>query len=178
MYYEPDHLAVGRLRLFIEPGVLPYYACSFEKHGDGPYAATIVVERRTWTSYLWPPTMLALLVEEGKLFIRRHIVKYGSGGLTDKIELKVVDDESSDERYLSVDVPSPARYRRPAWKESLPPTSRRVNRLTHTSMSLPRRRYRRPAWKECPPPTSRRVNPSPYPSPARPRTVVRLDQHA
>jgi hypothetical protein len=109
VYYEPDHLAAGRLRLYVEPGVLPYYSCTFEKHGDGLYAATIVVERRTLWSYLWPPTLYALLVEEGKLFIRHHIVKYGNGGLTDKIELKVVDDEASDETYLSLDVPSPAR---------------------------------------------------------------------
>ena len=108
VYYESEHLSwrAGKWKLFIEPGILPYYSVGFDQ-ADG----SIVVELRSFFSYLQPHVFYSLMVEEAKSFIRKRIIKYGDGGLTDKIELKLVDDDSSDELYLHLDVPTASRPR-------------------------------------------------------------------
>lgn len=103
VYYESDHLSWdgGRWKLFIEPGILPYYSVVFD-----PADGSIVVEKRSLFSYFQYHVLYGLVVEETKSLIRKRIIKYGDGGLTDKIELKLVDDESSQELYLHLDTPT------------------------------------------------------------------------
>ena len=92
-----------QLRLYTEPGILPYYYVYFDT-SDG----SVIVERRSvlWGYLLDPMIWYPFIVEEMKGLVRKYIIKYGSGGLTDKIELKLVDEDSSDEYYLSLDVPT------------------------------------------------------------------------
>ena len=96
VFYEPSTLSWRSYRLFIEPGILPYYTVSLSPSG------VVTVDLRTaWNTY-----PLAVLSEEFKSLIRKYILFAGLGGLTDKIELKLLDLKSSDEYYLSLDVPS------------------------------------------------------------------------
>ena len=92
-----------QLRLYTEPGILPYYYVYFDGT-DG----SVMVERRSilWGYLLDPMIWYPYVVEEMKGWVRKYIIKYGSGGLTDKIELKLVNEESCDEYYLSLDVPN------------------------------------------------------------------------
>lgn len=83
------------LRLFIEPGILPYYTISF-------IDTSIVVKKRTiWNSYF-----ISILNEEFKQLIRKHIIGAKDAGLTNKIELKLIDEQNNDEYYLSLDIPT------------------------------------------------------------------------
>lgn len=102
VFYETMALSWGSFRLYIEPGILPYYTVSIDSV-DGH----ITVERRTF----WNTYPVAVMNEEFKSFIRKNILFAGMGGLTDKIELKLLDTESSEEHYLGLEVPSRDRPR-------------------------------------------------------------------
>jgi hypothetical protein len=95
VFYETPYLSYEALRLFIEPGILPYYTVSL-------LDTSIVVEKRTfWNSYF-----ISIFNEEFKQLIRKYIVFASEAGLTDKIELKLIDEENDDEYYLSLDIPT------------------------------------------------------------------------
>lgn len=102
VFYELMPLSWQSYQLFIEPGVLPYYTVTIDA-ADGH----ITVQCRTaWNTY-----PLAVLAEKTKSFIRKNIILAGMGGLTDKIELKLLDTMSSNEYYIGLDVPSAASPR-------------------------------------------------------------------
>jgi Glycosyltransferase sugar-binding region containing DXD motif len=102
VFYEPITLSWRSYRLFIEPGILPYYTVAID-HADGH----ITVELRTF----WNTYPVAVIGEEFKSFVRKSILLAGMGGLTDKIELKLLDTVSSAEHYIGLEVPSRARPR-------------------------------------------------------------------
>ena len=95
VFYESKPLSWGSYLLFIEPGILPYYTVSVTHSGD------ITVEERT----MWNLSPISILCEGLKGFIRKYILLAGVGGLTDKIELKLLDTQGSDEYYLALDIP-------------------------------------------------------------------------
>lgn len=96
VFYEPMPLSWQSYRIFIEPGILPYYTVSVSQSG------LIAVEART----VWNTYPIAILSEGFKSFVRKYILFAGMGGLTDKIELKLLDTNTNDEHYLGLDIPS------------------------------------------------------------------------
>jgi Glycosyltransferase sugar-binding region containing DXD motif len=97
VFYESSPLLWNNHRLHIEPGILPYYTVSIDSV-DG----RITVSLRTY----WNTYGMAVLSEMFKSYIRKNIMLAGTGGLTDKIELKLVNSITSDEYYISMDVPT------------------------------------------------------------------------
>lgn len=97
-YYEHEVYKWDDYRLFVEPGILPYYSVNIDEEG-----VITVEERSLWRFNI---RLVPWIVEEGKRFIREKIIRYGNGGLTDKLEFKLVNDETSDEHYLSLEYPS------------------------------------------------------------------------
>jgi len=98
VFYETSYKApppLKDLRLFIEPGILPYYTVSFIE-------TSIVVEKRTF----WNSNFISIINEEFKQLIRKYILFAGHGGLTNKIELKLIDEENDEEYYLSLNIPT------------------------------------------------------------------------
>ena len=100
VFYESSPLFWNDHRLHIEPGILPYFTVSIDSV-DG----NITVSRRTY----WNTYTMAVLGEMFKSYIRKDIMLAGTGGLTDKIELKLVNSMTSDEYYISMDVPTRER---------------------------------------------------------------------
>ena len=96
VFYESKPLSWGSYLIFIEPGILPYYTISLSQGG------VITVEKRT----LWNTFPIAVLSEGLKSFIRKYVLLAGIGGLTDSIELKLLDTSGSDEYYLALDIPN------------------------------------------------------------------------
>ena len=96
VFYETLYLSWRSYRLFVEPGILPYHKVSLSKDG------IITVERRSIIN-TFP---IAVLDETFKSSIRKYILLAGMGGLTDKIELKLLNMDSSVEYYLGLEVPT------------------------------------------------------------------------
>jgi mannosyltransferase OCH1-like enzyme len=96
VFYESESYHWKNFQLFVEPGVLPYYTILFRSDG------LIVIKERT----LWNTYSTSVSKDQSKVLIRKYIMNAGTGGLTDKIELKLVDTENNEEYYLSLDRPS------------------------------------------------------------------------